>query len=88
MTHEYFLPERGQEKVKLNDDSVDKEGIWKGRPRIVRYEGHQESKSNEHHYIDVLIHGVIIGIDCSVIVSIRTNKNTVHYDNKDLNKDQ
>lgn len=88
LAYEDSIPKWSQEKIKLNDNGIDEKGVGKGRPGVIFDEGHQETKANEHHDIDVLIHWVVVGIDGRVFVSIGTNKNAVQYDNKNLNDDE
>ena len=86
MPMEHFVPEGLQKEVKLNDDGVDKESVGQCGPRMVLDEGHQEPEPDEHHDIDVLIHGVVIGVLWGVGMNLRTDKNAIHDDDNDLNE--
>ena len=85
---EHFVPEGLQKEVKLNDDGIDKESVGQCGPRMVLDEGHQEPESNEHHDIDVLIHGVVIGVLGGVRMNLGTDKKTVHDYDDDLDEEE
>lgn len=83
------MPKRLQKQVKLHNDCVDEESVGKCRPRMVLDKGHEESKTNKHHDIDVLVHGVVIGIVGSISMYFRSDKKSVHDDDDNLdNKEQ
>lgn len=83
-----LVPEGCQEDVKLDDDGVYEESVGKCRPRMVFNEGHQKTESNQHHDVDVLIHGIVVGILCDGVVDLGPDKDTVHDDHYDLNHQQ
>lgn len=43
--------------------------------------GHQETKTNQHHHIDILIHGVIGLVDISLVMRSDPNKEAIEYHN-------
>ena len=47
---------------------------------------HQKPKSNQHHYIDVLEHGVIIRVVRISIMDFCANKNPINDDNNNLDE--
>lgn len=48
------FPERIEEHVELDDNSIDEEGVGKGGEGVGLNKGHQEAETNKHHHIDVL----------------------------------
>jgi hypothetical protein len=88
MAIEDFLPERSQENVKLDNNCIDKESVGKCRPGVVLDESHQEAKTNQHHYIYILIHRVVSSVDGRVVVHMRTDEYSVQYDDNDFNHKQ
>lgn len=46
--------------------------------------GHQEAKTDEHHNIDILIHGVIGLINIGLVMRSDSNKNAIEDHNDDL----
>jgi hypothetical protein len=52
------FPEGVEEDVELDDDGVDEEGVGEGRQCMRFDKGHQKAKTNEHHHIHVLKHGI------------------------------
>lgn len=88
MSIEYLVPKGLQKEVKLNDDGIDKESVRQCGPRMILDEGHQEPEPNEHHDIDVLIHGVVIGVIGGVVMNLGSNKNTIHDDDNNLNEEE
>ena len=83
-----FVPERTPQNVELNNDGVDKESVGKGRPQMMLDEGHQIPKSDQHHDIDVLIHGVVIGVVGISIVYLGSYKDAIEDDDGDLDSDE
>lgn len=47
--------------------------------------GHQKSETDQHHDIDILIHGVIIGVNSGIIMHTWSYKNTKHNNDNKLN---
>jgi hypothetical protein len=49
---------------------------------------HQEPKSDQHHDIDVLIHGVVIGVVRLRIMYLGAHKDSIEDDDGDLDNDE
>lgn len=46
---------------------------------------HQKPETNQHHDIDILVHGIIIGVNSWITVNTRSYKNTKHDNDNNLN---
>lgn len=71
----------------MDNDGVDKESVGKGRPKMMLDEGHQIPEPDQHHDIDVLIHGVVIGVVGISIVYFGAHKDSIKDDDGDLDND-
>ena len=69
----------------LYNKGIDDEGVGKSRPGIIFDEDHEEAKTDEHHDIDILVHGIIRFVVASTYIGIHLNKDSVknHQDNLD-----
>ena len=74
-----------QEGVGLSDECVDKEGVGESTPGITPDECHQETETDEHHYIYILEAGVSLRLDsiCG-IGELVPNEDPHKYDEDDL----
>ena len=88
MSFEDFVPEGLPEDIKLGDDGVDKISVGECGPDVVLDIGHQESKSYQNHDVDVLEHGVVVGVVGGLVVDLGSDEEPVENDDDGLNDQQ
>ncbi len=64
------LPHVSKQDMELHYDRVYEESISQSLPCTSPHESHQETKTNQHHDIDILIHGVELLISICTIIDI------------------
>ena len=68
----------------MNNNCIDEESVSQRRPGVVLDKSHQESKSDQHHDIDVLIHRVVVGVSFRIVMNLGSYKDAINDNNDKL----
>ena len=78
------MPKRLPKQVKLYNYGVDKVGVGESRPDVMLNISHKEAEPDQDHDVDVLEHGVVVGVVGGVVLHLRSQENPVKHDYHDL----
>ena len=81
------MPELLPQNIFLNYDNIDDKGVGKGGPAITFDEDHEVAKSDEHHDVDILIHGIIGFVKTGTDRWINFDIDVKHEEKDDLIED-
>ena len=81
------MPELLPQNILLNNKGVDDEGVGEGRPGMIFDEDHEETETNEHHDVDILIHGIIGFVVIVADVGVDLDEDSIEHNQDNLNDD-
>ena len=82
------FPEACKQDIELDHNGVDEESVRQRRPGMPFDEGHEKSKPNQHHHIDILIHGVICLVELNIDVFLDPDKDGIESHDRNLESNQ
>lgn len=88
MAMKHSVPESLQQRINLQDDSIDEECVREGTPGVFLQKSHQETEADQHHDVDILKHGVIGLIELAIVVTLNTNEDPIEDNNDDLENER
>lgn len=79
-----LFPKSRQWNIHLYNNSINKERISQCRPWMILNKRHQESKPNQHHYINILVHGIVVIVGSGVVMNFGSYKDAINDNDNQL----